>query len=101
MSSGNDAIVGSNSLCRHFKFSTSSAKPNNIMQQIDRRADINSTNCNQNKLIFQKKKKIEFSATVRDKLRLSNWLPPRHSTHLIVRKTVRWFCLQQERHRYE
>ena len=45
MSSGRDAMVGSSILWRHFRLRTSSAKPRNIIQQIDRRAAKNCTYC--------------------------------------------------------
>lgn len=41
---GSDAIEGSNSLCRHRRFSTSSANPRKIIQQMDNNAAIHSTN---------------------------------------------------------
>lgn len=45
MSKGRDAKVGSRSLCLHRKFSTSSANPRKIMQQMARSAPISCTNC--------------------------------------------------------
>jgi len=41
-----EIVLGSNSLCRQRRSSTSSAKPRNIMQHIDSKAAISSTNCN-------------------------------------------------------
>ena len=49
MSRGRDAKVGSRSLCLHRKFSTSSANPRNIMQQMARSAPISCTNWANNK----------------------------------------------------
>lgn len=41
---GNVAIVGTMSLCLHFKSNTSSANPNNIAIQVDNKPALYSTN---------------------------------------------------------
>ena len=49
MRSGREASVGKMSLYRHLKSRMSSAKPSKIIQQIDNKAAMNSTNQNKKK----------------------------------------------------